>query len=263
MRDILENAETAVERGDIGPGKANRERDAQKFPKRFFETVTVDEMENGFAILLDKKPVKTPGKQTLLLPNKACADLVRVEWDALEKEINPLKLPVTRLANTAIDGVSQEIQAVKEDIIRFVGTDLTCYRADSPEGLVNNQKAQWDPILDWAQSSLNANFELVTGIMHVTQPKSAIASFSAALNSCNDPFELTCLHTITTLTGSALIALALTEGKMDADTAWSAAHVDEDWNISQWGEDFEAAERRKQRHIDFSAAIKLLTALRA
>ena len=261
MRDILEDAEGAAARGDIGAGKSNRERDLQKFPKKFYELATIEEAEGGFSIVLDGRPVKTPGKQVLLLPNKASAQIVTDEWNAVEEVINPLKMPATRLANTAIDGVVNEMQAVMEDITRYSSSDLVCYRAETPQGLVEKQQEHWDPILDWAQSELCASFEIGEGIAFITQPKETIALFGARLKNHSDPFKLACIHTFTSISGSALIALALAEKHIDAETAWSAAHVDEDWNIYQWGEDFEAQERRVQKWIDFAVADKLLKAV--
>lgn len=261
MRDILEDAEGAAARGDIGPGKANRERDLKKFPKKFYKEASVKEMEGGFSIELDGRPVKTPGKQVLMLPGEASAQIVADEWNAAEEVINPLKMPATRLANTAIDGVVNEMQAVMEDITRYSSSDLVCYRAANPQGLVEKQREHWDPILDWAMSELGASFETGEGIAFVTQPKEAIALFGARLKNHADPFKLASIHTFTSISGSALIALALAEEYIDAETAWAKAHVDEDWNISQWGEDYEAQERRAQKWIDFSVADQLLKAI--
>jgi len=261
MRDILEDAEGAVTRGEIGPGKANRGQDKPVFPKRFYESVGTLAAEDGFSITLDEKPVKTPGRVTLTLPTQAAADLVAEEWRGVEDEINPLKMPVTRLANTAFDGVAQEMQAVMEDITRYAGSDLLCYRADGPEGLVEEQRIHWDPLLDWADEELGARFELAEGVMHASQARETIAAFSSRLRLHADPFKLTCIHTFTSLSGSALIALALAEKETSPEAAWAAAHVDEDWNISLWGEDYEAAERRKDRWRDFLAANQLLSAV--
>lgn len=260
MRDILEDAEGAAARGDVGPGKANREKDKQKFPKKFFKQASMEKLEEGYCVSLDGRPVKTPGRQVLLLPGEASAQIVVEEWNALEEVINPLKMPATRLANTAIDGVINEMQAVMEDITRYASSDLVCYRAESPKGLVEKQMEHWDPVLDWAQS-FGAGFETGEGIIFVRQPKEAISLFGARLKNHEDPFKLACIHTFTSISGSALIALALAEEHIDAETAWTAAHVDEDWNISQWGEDYEAKERREQKWLDFLTADKLLKAV--
>lgn len=261
MRDILEDAEGAAERGDIGPGKANRGQDKPKFPKRFYKEVSVSELEDGFSVLLDDKRIKTPGRSDLVLPTRDAARLVADEWANIESEINPLLMPITRLTNTAVDGVANEMQAVMEDIVRYASSDLLIYSAEAPEGLVESQRKHWDPILDWAAEELKAFFELSESIMPVTQPKAAISAFGNRLEDHADPIKLACIHTFTSLSGSALIALALAEDHLDADTAWEAAHVDENWNISLWGEDYEAAERRKQRWTDFKAAHTLLKSI--
>ncbi|MEM7069047.1 MAG: ATP12 family protein [Pseudomonadota bacterium] len=263
MREILEDAEGATERGDIGPGKANRGRDKPQFPKRFYKEVTTRAEDGGFSVLLDGKPVKTPGKQSLLLPGEASAKLVADEWQALEDEINPLLMPSTRLANTAVDGVANEMQAVMEDIVRYASSDLLVYRADAPQGLVENQQSHWDPLLDWLSETFGAHFETGQGIMYITQPREAVGAFGKQLETHADPFKLACIHTFTSLSGSAIIALALAEQKIDEEQAWAAAHVDEDWNNSQWGEDFEAAQRRNQRWTDFEAANNMFKAVLA
>lgn len=258
MRDILEDAEGAAARGDIGPGKSNREHDARKFPKRFYKEASASRTSEGFSIELDGKPVKTPGRNTLLMPTNESAELVVDEWNNVDDRIIPLKMPCTRLANTAVDGVAHEMQAVMEDIIRYAGSDLLCYRAETPQGLIEKQDLHWNPVLDWCDAEAGAVFETGSGIMHVPQSKKTIAAFSNRLARHETPFRLAALHTITSITGSALIALALAENAISSEQGWNAAHVDEDWNISQWGEDWEAKERREQRFIDYGAAYRLL-----
>ena len=162
MREILEDAEGAAERGDIGPGKANRGQDKPQFPKRFYKEATLEAEPDGFTVLLDGRSVKTPGKQPLKLPGEASAALVRDEWQGLKDEINPMLMPVTRLANTAVDGVASETQAVMEDIVRYAGSDLLVYRAEGPQGLVDKQAEHWDPVLDWASEEIGAHFENAT-----------------------------------------------------------------------------------------------------
>ena len=206
--------------------------------------------------------MKTPGKRLLGLPGEKSAILVAAEWDAQQEEINPLQMPVTRIVNTAIDGVEDQSQAVFEDILRYAGSDLLYYRAETPESLVEAQSSHWDPVLDWAQSELGAVFETGEGISFIKQPKEAIAAFGSALKRHDTPLELACLHTFTSLTGSALLSLAIAENFLDAENAWSAAHVDEDWNIDRWGEDHEAAQRRAQRWLEMSAAEALLLAVK-
>ncbi len=259
MREFLEDAE---KHNAKDPVKAAQAGGRPVLPKRFYKSVTVESADDGFAVLLDGKRVKTPGKQQFSLSTEKQAHLLAAEWDAQKEHINPLHMPVTRIVNTAIDGVEEQSQAVFEDILRYAGSDLLYYRAETPESLVEAQTRHWDPVLDWAQGELGAVFETGEGIAFITQPKEAIAAFGATLKRHDTALELACLHTFTSLTGSALLSLAIAEGFLDAETAWSAAHVDEDWNIGRWGEDHEAAQRRAQRWLEMSAAETLLSAVK-
>ncbi len=258
MREFLENAET--ERASNSPDKV-RAGAKPVLPKRFYTTVSLESDNGSITILLDGKPVKTPGKNALELPTVEAAKLVAKEWEQQGEYINPFSMPVTRIVNTSIDGVSNEAQAVFEDILRYAGNDVICYRASSPQELVDLQNKHWDPVLDWALSNLGAGFETCEGLIHVPQPKEAIAAYGSRLKSYISPISLACLHTFTTLSGSALLSLALADGLLDAESAWNAAHVDEDWNISQWGEDHEAVERRKARWQEMRAANALFQAI--
>lgn len=231
-------------------------------PKRFYTEVTTRETEEGaFGVLLDGKSVKTPAKTILVLPTGESAELVAEEWRAQETHIDPAAMPKTRLANTALDGVANQTQAVMEDVVRFASNDLLFYRASHPENLVELQREKWDPFLDWYAETIGARFETVEGIMHVSQPKEAIAAFSQVLTKHAAPLKLACVHTMTSLTGSALIAFALAENAFGLEAGWEAAHVDEDFNISQWGEDYEAAKRRETRLGEMSAAHQLFHSL--
>ena len=252
MRDILSDLSEAL--SDPDPVRRAQIQMKRPLPKRFYKDVSVDAAEGGYRILLDGRPVRTPGKKLLAVSVQPIADRLRAEWDGQDEEINPAKMPVTRLVNTAIDGVAENFDAVFEEIVRFAGTDLLCYRADSPSGLVARQCDGWDPIIRWAADDKGARFILVEGVMHQEQPALAIDAFSAALSAYRDPLALACLHTVTTLTGSALLALALAEGVIDADTAWSLAHVDEDWQIEHWGTDEEAFHRRELRRAEMDVA---------
>lgn len=173
-----------------------------------------------------------------------------------------MSMPVLRLVNTAIDGVASDPQAVLEDILRFASSDLLCYRADGPQGLVDRESEHWDPVVDWASASLGARFNLAEGIIHVDQPREAIAVLGAHLAQRAEPLRLAALHVMTSLTGSALLALAVDFGQLDGEAAWQAAHVDEDWQIEQWGQDAEAVARRAHRKRDMMGAIALLDAIR-
>jgi chaperone required for assembly of F1-ATPase len=229
-------------------------------PKRFYKSVTVAPCEEGFAVLLDGRSIRTPKRQALVLPSRALADAVAAEWTAQAERIDPDTMPLTRLANTAIDAVAARMSEVAANIAAFAGSDLLCYRVAGPEGLVARQSAEWDPVLDWARDVLGAEFSLASGVVHVAQPQEALARILSAVEPL-DPFRLAALHVITTLTGSALIALAHMSGRLDLEDAWTAAHVDEDWQIEQWGRDAEADERRMQRFAEFEAASRLMSLL--
>lgn len=231
-------------------------------PKRFYETVGVaEDDEGGFAILLDGRAVRTPTKRKLALPTRPAAELVAGEWAAQQEAINPVVMPATRLANTVLDGVALDPQAVFEDILRYSASDMICYRADTPRELVALQAERWDPVLQWASDRLGARFILAEGVMHQEQPREAVAAFGAGLRRHDTPFALGSLHTVTTLTGSALLALAFAEKVISADEAWQLAHLDEDWQTSHWGADEEAARRRQARKRDMDAACALFAAL--
>ncbi|MEN3602387.1 ATP12 family chaperone protein [Brucella abortus] len=260
MRDILSDLEAGKQLSDENPiVRAQKQMQAQ-LPKRFYEKAEVAESEGGFAVHLDGRPVKTPARNLLLLPTRAAAQIVADEFAAQEKLIDLGTMPATRLVNTAIDGIAQDPQAVFEDILRFAGTDMLCYRADSPQELVSRQTENWDPLIDWMES-LGARFALAEGVMHVEQPREAIAAFSVHMAGFKDPLALAALHTMTTLMGSAIIALAVAKGEISAEKGWAIAHIDEDWTIEHWGSDAEAIERRKNREIEMMVAARLLEAI--
>lgn len=263
MRDILGNLDTPFV-SDENPMKRAQKQMRRPLPKRFYKAVSVrrDEATGSWAAELDGKPVRTPGRALLALPSEAAARLVADEFEAQKEEVNPFDMPVLRIANTAIDGVANDTQAVLEDILRYSSSDLVCYRADGPESLVERQNESWDRILDWARSALGARFVLAEGVIHVEQPREAIGAVGIHLKLRDDAFRLSALHVMTSLTGSALIALAVDAGELTAEEGWAAAHVDEDWNIAQWGEDAEAAKMRAAKKRDMLAAVRLLEALR-
>jgi chaperone required for assembly of F1-ATPase len=227
-------------------------------PKRFYKQASVGAVAGGHALLLDGKPVKTPGRRALVLPTRALAEAVAAEWAAQEVHIDPAPMPMTRLANLAIDRGTESAAAIAEEVARYAGYDLLLYRASEPEGLVAQQATHWDPILAWARDALAARFVLAEGVKFVAQPEAVLAAVREAIADHAPPFRLTALASLTTLLGSALIALALSRGAIDVDAAWAAAHVDEDWNIQKWGEDAEAVVRRAVRRAEFDAAVRML-----
>lgn len=225
--------------------------------RRFYKAVTVTEGPGGFGIALDRRPVRTPAKAPLIVPSRALADALAEEWAAQGEHIIPASMVLAKLANTAIDRVTGHEQPVAADIVAYADCDLLCYRADAPERLAARQAAAWDPPLTWAAQRLGSHFVCVTGVVHHPQPAGALETLAGALED-QGPFRLAALHTITTLTGSAVLALALLEEAISADGAWSAAHVDEDWQTEQWGSDAEAQARRAARRHEFDGAVRLL-----
>ena len=245
----------------------------QALPKRFYSSVTIEASSPrrrgstpasvaAFRILLDGKPVRTPAKGELALPTQALAQAVAEEWDAQGPHIDPATMPLTRIANSAIDGVEPRRTEVAAEIVQYGASDLLCYRAEEPEELKRRQAELWDPILAWSRDSLGAALRVGQGIVPVAQPDAALAALARALAPF-DAFGLAALHIITTLTGSALLALAHGHGHVDADTAWAAAHVDEDFQISRWGEDADAKARRVRRSAEMRAASRMLALARA
>lgn len=252
MRDILSDLSDAM--SDPDPVRRAQIQMKRPLPKRFYKDVSIGEGEGDLTVLLDGRPVRTPAKRPLAVVSAGLAERLRAEWDAQVDVIDPAKMPVTRLVNTALDGVADNADAVKDEIVRFAGTDMICYRADSPERLVAIQQEAWDPVLEWAAGALGARFILAEGVIHQEQPSQAIAAFAAALEKFRSPLELSCIHTVTTLTGSAILALAFAHGRLDAETVWKLAHVDEDWQIEQWGTDEEAFRRRELRRQELEVA---------
>jgi chaperone required for assembly of F1-ATPase len=211
---------------------------------------------SGYGVQLDGKPVHTPARRLLAAPTLALAEAIAAEWDAQREVIDPAKMPLTRLANTIIDGVAHSQAPVAAEIRQYLASDLLFYRADGPQALREREARHWDPILAWAEEALGARFALGEGIVHVAQPAAALSAAAAAIP--DDPWQLGALHAVTTLTGSALLALAVARGRLSVDAAWQAAHIDEDWNMEQWGSDESALERRAFRFAEFQAAALVL-----
>lgn len=261
MRDILSDLSDAM--SDPDPVRRAQIQMRRPLPKRFYKDVAVALTDDGHAVQLDGRVVRTPAKRALAVETAALAEHLRNEWDAQAEEVDPAKMPVTRLVNTALDGVADNREAVIEEIVRFAGTDMICYRADSPERLVEIQRLSWDPVLAWAADTFGARFILAEGVIHQEQPAPAIAAFAAALARFTSPLEIACIHTVTTLTGSAILALAFAYGRLDAETVWTLAHVDEDWQIEHWGTDEEAFRRRELRWQEMQVAATVFEALKA
>lgn len=222
-------------------------------PKRFYDEASIGEGADGFVLLLDGRPARTPAKVALAVPTRALAQRLAAEWARQGAHIDPSTMPVTRLVNVALDAVVPNPAPVRAEIAKYARSDLLCYRAGEPAGLVAKQAGHWDPILAWARDALGARFILSEGVTFVVQPESAIAAIESAV-AAYEGLGLAALEVMTTLTGSALIALGVARGALRLEAAWAAAHVDEDWNIALWGEDDEAKARRARRFTEMQAA---------
>ena len=228
--------------------------------KRFWRHATVRPGAGGDEVLLDERPMKTPARQPLALPTEMLAQAIADEWNAQGEEVNPQTMPLTGLANAAIDRVAPDKDGFADGLSSYGETDLLCYRADGPPSLVVRQAALWDPILAWARRRYDVDFEIVTGIVHRPQPPATIARLSHEV-AVRDPFELAALAPLVTLSGSLLVALALAEEAIDLDAAWAAAILDEAWQAEQWGADAEATARLDARRAEFEAAERFLRLL--
>jgi chaperone required for assembly of F1-ATPase len=226
--------------------------------RRFYKDVTVTD---DLGIALDGRPIKTPTKAMLKLPTLALAEAVAAEWAGQGDKMDPASMLFTRLANTAIDRVRPERARIEAEVTEYAGSDLVCYRAEAPETLVQRHAEHWDPVVDWALTVLDAPFAVTVGLIHTPQPEAALKAHAAAIATLND-FELAAFYTVMTLTGSALIATMLARGAMTPETAWAAAHVDEDYQIELWGADEEAGERRAARRAEFEACCHFMALAR-
>jgi chaperone required for assembly of F1-ATPase len=206
---------------------------------RFYRDVIVEKAGEAYRVLLDSKPIRTPAGAAFLLPNESLAQAVAEEWHAQGEKLKPESMPLTKLANTAIDRVAPQREACIEQILAFAKSDSICYRAASPQDLVARQVAQWDKLLDWARERFDAQFHIATGIGFVAQPLEAVAALGRALAGSDD-FTLAAIHAASALARSAIIALGLAEGRLDADEAFAAAELDEIYQAEKWGEDDQA-----------------------
>lgn len=261
MRDFLEfdHDAAARERAAADPiGKA-RELNKRDLPKRFYKEATAKPVDGGFAVELDGRPVLTPAKRKLIVPHALLADRIAAEWTAQGEFIDPASMPTTRLSNSVIDGVTERMDEVIADLVKFAGSDLLCYRAAGPMRLVERQTLVWDPVLDWVEDTFGARFLVAEGVMHQTQDEDAIARIAAAV-AISDPWRLAAIHSVTTLTGSVLLTLAFAHGRLDADATWMAGMLDDLWSLEVWGHDDEAALRLAQRRREFDSAAAFLAA---
>ena len=252
----------SAEMESVDPRASARQHGSLVFPKRFYKSVEVVPREGGFSFTLDGRTARTPARRPIQLPTRQAAEALAQEWAAVEGEVDPRLMPFTRLVNSVIDGVSHTRAEVLDEILRYVSSDLLFYRAAEPTALVRAQEAAWNPVVDRIQGLLQSPFLLAEGVVFVPQPRTTLDRFAEVAGSLiggegGAPFRLGALHVMTTLTGSALLATAVASDWVTAEQAWAAAHIDEDYQIAEWGEDADAAERRAKRWIDMRTAALL------
>lgn len=224
--------------------------------KRFWKTAEIRPEAGGYGVYLDTRPVKTPAKAPLVLPSEGFAEAVRAEWEAVDEQIDPTRMPFTRTANAAIDKVSVQQAEVADMIADYGGTDLLCYRAEAPEALRQRQSAGWDPLLDWADETFGARLAVTSGVMHLSQDAAALVPLRRAVHACTR-FQLAALHDLVSLSGSLVIGLAVARGQNDPQALWELSRIDETWQEEQWGEDEEAQNQTALKRAAFLHAAEV------
>jgi chaperone required for assembly of F1-ATPase len=241
-----------------GPIQAAPRGQRPPLPKRFYKAAASGAHEDGFGLFLDGRLVKTPGRRPLAVSRKAVADELAAEWGGQGENIDPSTMPMTRIVNAAIDSVADAMPAVRAEIVKYAVSDLICYRAEAPAALVDEQSAAWDPLVRWAKDELGARLTLAAGVVYVAQPLEALAAIDAAVSQL-EPLRLAAVSTVTTLTGSAIIALAVARKRLSAERAWTVSLIDEEWEMRQWGRDEAALAARAFRWGEMAAAGLILT----
>jgi chaperone required for assembly of F1-ATPase len=257
MREFLEDAEA---HRDDGYGRAQHLNKVE-LPKRFYKEVGVGSAPGGFAVTLDGKTPRTPAQKPVVVPQQALAEAMAAEWAAQGEFIDPRTMPIVRLVNSGIEAGEERHAALRAEIVKYAGNDLLLYRADHPRELVAEQERLWDAALVLLARRFEIGFQPTIGILHQPQPAPTLERLAASLADTN-LIEAVTLNSLTGITGSGLLAIALREGLMSAEDVWTAAHVDEDHNIRLWGEVHEARDRREKRRLEFDAAVKVLGIVR-
>ncbi len=230
--------------------------------RRVYKQATTHPAEGGWAVALDGRAMRTPGRNELVVPSEALAAAIAAEWDSQQDEVRPMTMPLTRLAATAIDRTATQRDQIVAETANYAGTDLVCYRADHPPELGVRQQSAWQPLLDWATLRYDAALAVTSGVIPTGQSAASLKALAAAVAALDD-FRLTALHTLTAACGSLVIALALLEGQVDAEAAFTASQLDETFQIEAWGEDAEAAERRRALAADIESAARFVSLLGA
>lgn len=228
--------------------------------KRFWKDVSVEREDDGWALKLDGRPVRTPARASLLVPAEALANAIAEEWRSVDTDIDPRAMPLTGLANAAIDRVAPERQAFAGGLARYAEADLACYRSDWPPDLLERQRSAWDPLLAWARRRYDVDFVTTSRLMHVPQPQATIELLAHAIGAL-DAFRLAGLSPLVTIGGSLVAGLAVLDRAIPADEAWRAVSVDERWQLEQWGADGEAEAALENKKSDFFAAARFLELL--
>lgn len=230
--------------------------------KRFWKDVAVVAEGNGWSIELDGRPVKTPARAVLVVPALPLLDAIADEWRSVSGEVDPRAMPLTGLANAAIDRIAPDRSAFAQGLSNYAEADLACYRAEGPSALTDRQAQSWEALLAWARRRYDVDFVTTSGLMHVAQPEATVERLSHAVGALG-PFELAGLSPLVTIGGSLLAALAVLEKSLSAEEAWDAVSIDERWQLEQWGSDAEAERVLEQRRRDFLAAARFLALLEA
>ncbi|WP_166418477.1 ATP12 family chaperone protein [Cochlodiniinecator piscidefendens] len=223
--------------------------------KRFWTDVTVSKIDEGYTILLDGRRIKTPAKTAFYVPSERLAEEIAKEWDAQTDVVNPNTMPFTRAANSAIDKVTPQHSEVADMLADYGGTDLLCYRADSPEELIQRQAEAWDPLLAWSAEALEAPLIQISGVMFASQPKASLESLKRRVHEL-DSFMLAGFHDLVAISGSLVIGFAALNGHMGIENLWEVSRLDESWQAEQWGEDEEATQQALLKREAFIQAAK-------
>lgn len=227
---------------------------------RFWKEVAVERGGDGWTVALDGRPVKTPARAALVVPTDRLAQAIADEWRAVEDEVDPRRMPLTGLANAAIDRIAPERRAIAGGIARYAEADLACYRSEWPPQLVERQDEAWDALLRWARRRFDVDFATTGGLMHIPQPQATVERLAHEVAAL-DPFRLAALSTLVTVGGSLIAGLAVLEKGMTAEEAWSAVSIDDRWQLEQWGADAEAELALDNRRRDFFAAARFVDLL--
>jgi chaperone required for assembly of F1-ATPase len=228
--------------------------------KRFWKAVSVIPEDGGWALQLDGRPLRTPARAPLVVPTEALADAIAEEWRSAGEDVDPRAMPLTGLANAAIDRVAPERAAFAGGLARYAEADLACYRSEWPPDLVERQQQAWDSLLAWGRRRYDVDFSTTSGLMPVPQPQATVERLGHTIAAL-DPFRLAGLSPLVTIGGSLLAALAVLENAMPPEEAWTKVSVDERWQLEQWGADAEAAAALENKRRDFMAATRFLTLL--